>query len=229
MRRSLAAHMEAAAGRGQVVTAVTATHRHEEHVGNLEWAAHRSGAPVMLTQEAADRLHPPAPIPKVRTAVIGQPPSLRGRIVDSSAGIRVSGGRLEVLPAPGHSLDQMVLWDPDERVLLAGDAFMGAYFSSPNPDVDSRAWMATLQRPLDLDVAVMAEGHGHVYTLRRDAPEIPGVVQRTDPRQAIERKLEFLAWLDTRIAEARADGRTDNADVAACLPGAPLELATASR
>jgi glyoxylase-like metal-dependent hydrolase (beta-lactamase superfamily II)/predicted DCC family thiol-disulfide oxidoreductase YuxK len=218
MRPSLAVHLDAAAERGQVVTAVTATHRHEEHVGNLEWAARRSGVPVVLAQQVAGRLQPAAPIPPVRAAVIGQPPSLRGPVADADGGIAFRGGRLEVLPAPGHSSDHVVLWDPDERVLLAGDAFMGAYFSSPNDDVDSHAWMSTLQRLLDLDVSVMVEGHGHVHTLRQDVPAIPGVVQRTDPRRAIERKLEFLTWLDTRIAEARADGRTNNAAVAACFP-----------
>jgi glyoxylase-like metal-dependent hydrolase (beta-lactamase superfamily II) len=123
-----------------------------------------------------------------------------------------------VLAAPGHSPDHVVLWDPHERILLAGDAFMGAYFSSPNPDVDSRAWMATLRSFLDLDVTIMVEGHGHVHTLRDDVPAIPGVVLRVDPRRAIERKLEFLTWLDNRIAEARADGRGNNAAVAACFP-----------
>src|SRR5262249_5039754 len=52
----------------------------------------------------------------------------------------------------------------------------------------------------------------------RAVPGDPGVVQRADPRRAIERKLEFLIWLDTRIAEARADGRSDNSAVAACFP-----------
>jgi hypothetical protein len=44
------------------------------------------------------------------------------------------------------------------------------------------------------------------------------VVQRTDPRPAIERKLEFLTWLARRIAEARADGRGVHSAVAACFP-----------
>jgi glyoxylase-like metal-dependent hydrolase (beta-lactamase superfamily II)/predicted DCC family thiol-disulfide oxidoreductase YuxK len=218
MRRSLAAHLKDAARRGQPVTAVTATHGHEEHVGNLEWAADLAGAPVTLTPQVAQQLRPAAPIPIMRAAVIGRPPSVHGQVADASSGIRVTAGHLEVLPAAGHSPDHVVFWDPDERVLLAGDSFMGAYFSSPNPDVDSRAWMASLRRLLDLDVAVMVEGHGHVHTLRRDVPAVPGVVQRADPRRAIERKLEFLAWLDKRIAEARADGRSDNAAVAACFP-----------
>jgi predicted DCC family thiol-disulfide oxidoreductase YuxK len=41
---------------------------------------------------------------------------------------------------------------------------------------------------------------------------------RTFRRREIERKVEFLAWLDTRIAEATADGRPDNSAVAACFP-----------
>jgi glyoxylase-like metal-dependent hydrolase (beta-lactamase superfamily II)/predicted DCC family thiol-disulfide oxidoreductase YuxK len=218
MRRSLARHLREAARRGQPVTTVTATHGHEEHVGNLEWAAGLTGAALSLAPRVARRLRPASPIPVMRAAVIGRPPSVHGEVVDASPGIAVTGGQLEVLPAPGHSPDHVVFWDPEERVLLAGDSFMGAYFSSPNPDVDARAWMATLQRMLDLDIAVMVEGHGHVHTLRRDVPSVPGVVQRADPRRAIERKLEFLAWLDMRIAEARADGRSDNSAVAACFP-----------
>jgi glyoxylase-like metal-dependent hydrolase (beta-lactamase superfamily II) len=218
MRRSLAAHLRGAGARGQRLDVVTATHVHEEHCGNLEWAASRCGARLMLTSQQARLLRPARPVPLMRAAVIGQPPSLAGPVDDSSPGIELAGGHLEVRAAPGHSPDHVVLWDPDERVLLAGDAFMGPYFSSPNPDVDSRAWMATLQGLLDLDVRVMVEGHGHVHTLRADIPSVPGVVQRTDPRRAIERKLEFLSWLRRRIDEAATDGRSVNAAVAACFP-----------
>jgi glyoxylase-like metal-dependent hydrolase (beta-lactamase superfamily II) len=218
MRQSLARHLRGAAERGQPVTAVTATHAHEEHVGNLEWAARRTGAPVILAAPVAERLRPAAPIPRPRAAVIGQPPSLAGPVTDAAGAIPATPEHLQVLPAPGHSPDHVVLWDPDERVLLVGDTFLGQYFSSPNPDVDSRALMSTLEQLLDLDISVMVEGHGHVHTLRRDVPQVPGVVQRTDSRAAIERKLEFLRWLDARIVEARAEGRSTNAAVAACFP-----------
>jgi len=218
MRPSLAAHLQAAAGRGQPVATVTATHAHEEHVGNLEWAARRVGAPVLLAPQIAARLRPAAPIPRLRAAVLGQPSSLYGPVTDAAAGIAITGGHLQVLPAPGHSPEHVVLWDPQERVLLTGDCYLGRYFTAPNSDADSRALMSTLEHLLDLDVLVMVEGHGHVHTLRRDIPPIPGVVVRTDPRSAIERKLEFLTWLDTRIAEARAEGRSENATVAACFP-----------
>jgi glyoxylase-like metal-dependent hydrolase (beta-lactamase superfamily II)/predicted DCC family thiol-disulfide oxidoreductase YuxK len=218
MRRSLLAHLRAARSRGQQVQVITATHGHEEHIGNLDWAANRTGAPIVLAPQIERGLRHVPRLPRMRAAVIGQPPGLRRDVADASAGIEVRGGALQVIAAPGHSPDHVVLWDPNERVLLAGDAFMGEYFSSPNPDVDSRAWMATLRSFLDLDVTIMVEGHGHVHTLRNDVPDMPGVVLRADPRRAIERKLEFLTWLEKRIAEARADGRGDNAAVAACFP-----------
>lgn len=218
MRRSLAAHLRAAASRGQRVAAVTATHHHEEHVGNLEWAARRAAAPVMLADGVAGRLRPVASIPRARRLVIGQPPSLRSPVRAANESIPAGTAHLEVIKAPGHSPDHVVLWDPGERALLVGDAFMGAYFSSPNPDVDSRAWITTLKRLLDLDISIMVEGHGHVRTLRRDIRPVPGVVLRQDPRAEIARKLEFLTWLRARIAEARAEGRSDNAAVASCFP-----------
>jgi glyoxylase-like metal-dependent hydrolase (beta-lactamase superfamily II)/predicted DCC family thiol-disulfide oxidoreductase YuxK len=219
MRRSLTSHLHAAAQRGQTIAAVTATHGHEEHVGNLEWAAHLAGANLVLPERIAARLRPPAPIPWARAAVIGQPPGLHALVRDPGESIALAdGGRLEVIPAPGHSPDHVVFWDRAERVLLVGDAFMGSYFSSPNPDVDSRAWMATLRRLLDLDVQVMVEGHGHVHSLRTDVPPVPGVVRHSDPRAMLREKLEFLTWLDARISEARAEGRTKNATVAACFP-----------
>jgi glyoxylase-like metal-dependent hydrolase (beta-lactamase superfamily II)/predicted DCC family thiol-disulfide oxidoreductase YuxK len=218
MRRSLAAHLQGARARRQALSVVTATHAHEEHSGNLEWAASRCGAQVMLTAQQARLLQPARSIPVMRAATIGQPPSLTGPVANASSGLALADGYLEVLPAPGHSPDHVVLWDPEERVLLAGDAFMGPYFSSPNSDVDSRAWMTTLERLLDLKVSVMVEGHGHVHTLRADIPLVPGVVRRIDPRRAIERKLEFMSWLERRIDDAAADGRSVNAAVAACFP-----------
>lgn len=216
MRRSLDAHLR----RGHRVTSVTATHGHEEHVGNLEHAAAVTGAPLVLPGAIASGLRPAARIPRTRAAVIGQPPDLVGPVAEAAGGIieTEGGGRLEVIAAPGHSPDHVVLWDAQERVLLVGDTFMGVYFSSPNPDVDSRVWIETLRRLLDLDIGVMVEGHGHVHTLRRDIPERPGIVTRQDPRVAIERKLAFLTWLSERVTEAKAQGMSDNAAVAMAFP-----------
>ncbi|MGQ0574108.1 MAG: DCC1-like thiol-disulfide oxidoreductase family protein [Pseudonocardia sp.] len=217
MRRSLDRHLDRhGAAR---VAVVTATHAHEEHVGNLEWAAARTGARLVLPSQVSSQLRPAVRIPRTRAAVIGQPPALSGPVDDAGAAIELpEGGRLAVLPAPGHSPDHVVLWDDARRTALVGDSFMGAYFSSPNPDVDSRKWITTLERLLDLDVEVMVEGHGHVHSVRRDIRAVPGVVVRSDPRAALEEKLGFLRWLAERIELARDDGAGVRATVATCFP-----------
>ena len=57
---------------------------------------------------------------------------------------------------------------------------MGSYFATPNPDVDSRKWLVSLERLMELDIEILVEGHGHIHTLRADIPDIPG---RGDPRR----------------------------------------------
>jgi glyoxylase-like metal-dependent hydrolase (beta-lactamase superfamily II) len=134
---------------------------------------------------------------------------------------RVITGRvcdLETFPTPGHCHDHLCLYDGREKILFAGDSFMGAYFSAPNPDVDSRAWIATLRRLLDLDIEILIEGHGHIHTLRPDIPESCPLVVRQDPRQALSEKLRFCEWLQDQIEAGLAEGLTLRAIEVTCFP-----------
>ena len=108
-------------------------------------------------------------------------------------------GQLRVISTPGHCDDHVVLYDYKEKLLIAGDAFMGSYFATPNPDVDSCKWIASLERLLELDIEILVEGHGHIHTLRADIPSFAGVVIRQDPRAAILEKLDYLRWLRKQI------------------------------
>ena len=53
MRNALRRHLDA---RPIAIHAVTATHHHEEHSGNLEWLASRAGAKLLLTPGIRERL-----------------------------------------------------------------------------------------------------------------------------------------------------------------------------
>jgi glyoxylase-like metal-dependent hydrolase (beta-lactamase superfamily II) len=110
------------------------------------------------------------------------------------------------------------LYDPREKILFAGDCFMGAYFSAPNPDVDSRAWIETLRRLLELDIEILVEGHGHIHTLRPDIPESCPLVVRSDPRQALHEKLQFCEWLRDQIDAGIAEGLAFSAIEVTCFP-----------
>jgi glyoxylase-like metal-dependent hydrolase (beta-lactamase superfamily II) len=216
MRRSLERHLEGATAGS--VTAVTATHAHEEHVGNLEWAANRTAAPLYLPGVLARHLRSPRRLPIARAFAFGRPHALTCQVSDTAAGIPIDNGCLEVIPAPGHSAEHVALFDPQQRVLLVGDTFIGAYFSAANAETDGNAWLGTLRRLLDLDFDLMVEGHGRVHTLRRDVPAIPGVVIREDPRLIMAAKLRFLTRLARRARAARDRGLSLNRAVAEAFP-----------
>jgi hydroxyacylglutathione hydrolase len=215
MRRSLARHIRRMKPK---ITKVIATHAHEEHVGNLNWLSKLTGAPLYVSEMTARFLTPFKKLPWVRATIIGQPPNLEqpyhllGETVDTDSAC------LQVIPTPGHCDDHVVLYDPKERVLLAGDAFMGSYFATPNPDVDSRKWLLSLERLMELDIEILVEGHGHIHTLRIDIPDFPGIVIRQDPKVAIAEKLGYLRWLREQIEVGFKEGLPVRVIEASCFP-----------
>ena len=215
MRRSLARHLRRLKPR---ITKIVATHAHEEHVGNLNWLSDLTGAPIYVSEMTARFLTPCKKLPWVRATIIGQPPNLKqpfhllGETVDGDS------TRLQVIVTPGHCDDHIALYDPKEKVLLAGDAFMGSYFATPNPDVDSRKWLLSLERLMELDIEILVEGHGHIHTLREDIPDFPGVVIREDPKIAIAQKLDYMRWLREQIETGFQEQLPVRVIEASCFP-----------
>ena len=215
MRRSLARHLQQLK---PVISTIVATHAHEEHVGNLNWLSDKTGAPICVSEMTARFLTPFKKLPFVRAVVIGQPPNLKPPFQILQSTIDTNSGHLQVIASPGHCDDHVVLYDPAEKILLAGDAFMGTYFATPNPDVDSRKWLTTLQRLLELDIEILVEGHGHIHTLRPDVPDFPGVVIRQDPRAAIAEKLAYMRWLREQVEAGFEEKLPIRAIEASCFP-----------
>ncbi len=171
MRRSLQRHLRQIK---PTITRVVATHAHEEHVGNLNWLSELAGTPVYVSEMTARFLTPFKKLPWVRATIIGQPPNLKEPYRMLGDTVDTESGQLRVIATPGHCDDHIVLYDPKEKLLLAGDAFMGSYFATPNPDVDSHKWLVSLERLMELDIEILVEGHGHIHTLRADIPDLRG-------------------------------------------------------
>ncbi|PYV95986.1 MAG: hypothetical protein DMG89_19475 [Acidobacteria bacterium] len=215
MRRSLAHHLRQTTPK---ITKIIATHAHEEHVGNLNWLSNATGAPIYVSEMTSQFLRPFKKLPWVRSLIIGQPPDLRPPFQLLKQTVETLSTYLQVIATPGHCDDHVVLYDPKEKVLLAGDAFMGSYFATPNPDVDSRKWLVSLERVLELNIEILVEGHGHIHTLRKDIPDFPGVVIRQDPKAAISEKLDYLRWLREQIEAGFQEHLPTRVVEATCFP-----------
>jgi glyoxylase-like metal-dependent hydrolase (beta-lactamase superfamily II) len=214
MRNALRRHLDA---KPVTIHAVTATHHHEEHSGNLEWLSSRANADLLLTSKISDRLRA-LRIPWMRRRIIGQPEPLRVSVKRLGNRLPTAQGELQVIPTPGHSDDHVSFYDPALKLLFVGDSFMGTYFSSPNPDVDSLVWIQTLERLLDLGVEIMVEGHGHIHTLSSAIPDIPDVVIRRAPEAELRAKLAFFRWIRQQVVTGQAEGMPASAIAASCFP-----------
>jgi glyoxylase-like metal-dependent hydrolase (beta-lactamase superfamily II)/predicted DCC family thiol-disulfide oxidoreductase YuxK len=215
MRKSLERHLRQVRPH---ITKVIATHAHEEHVGNLNWLSELTGAPVYVSEMTARFLRPFKKLPWVRATIIGQPPNLEDPYRVLADRVDSESQQLKVIATPGHCDDHIVLYDPKEKLLLAGDAFMGSYFATPNPDVDSHKWLVSLERLMELDIDILVEGHGHIHTLRADIPDFPGVVIREDPKLAISQKLDYMRWLREQIEAGFREGLPVRVIEASCFP-----------
>ncbi len=129
MRRSLARHLRQVKPK---ITKVIATHAHEEHIGNLNWLSEVTGAPICVSELTARFLTPIQEAPlgtrydNRSASDLKQPYHLLDETIDSDSGFS-QGGR----GTPGHCDDHIALYDPDEKVLLAGDAFVGSFVCNP--------------------------------------------------------------------------------------------------
>ncbi|GIJ20935.1 MBL fold metallo-hydrolase [Micromonospora lutea] len=149
---------------GRRVTAIIATHAHDDHVRVAPQLARATGAPVLL--HPADRVlwdlvHP------------DEPPS---GTLDDGQTIEVGGTTLIVLHTPGHSPGACCLYAPELGVVFTGDTLFaggpgatGRSYSDFGTIVESiRGRLLTLAPD-----TVVHTGHGDSTTIGAEAPQLP--------------------------------------------------------
>jgi glyoxylase-like metal-dependent hydrolase (beta-lactamase superfamily II) len=220
---------EARFGEGARPAAIVLTHGHGDHAGSAKALAEMWNLPVFahslempyLTGRSA---YPPKD-PTVGGAVAFLSRFIPARSFDLRPHVEalMAGGRVPHspdwtwIPAPGHAPGQVALWNAEDRVLLAGDAFstldldswtgllLGTPKLAPPPKPFTYDWTQTrdsVRALASLEPLVVACGHGepmageHVAgELRRFAHDFPmpkhGRYVR-EPGQADERGVRYI-------------------------------------
>ena len=204
----------------QSLDAVLCTHWHEEHIGNVAALGYLLQIPVYGTDLTLAEIRKPSPLPWYRELFIGNPGCTTAdeavELKPLYRSVTVGETRLRVVDSPGHCSGHVSFYDPKARILFAGDSFMGEFFTAPNADVDSHTWIETLERYTELDIDILVDGHGKVYTLNSEVPDVVGVVVRADPNELIRTKLEFTRWAADVVREGERRG-LDYRTIETCL------------
>jgi glyoxylase-like metal-dependent hydrolase (beta-lactamase superfamily II) len=159
------------------------THGHGDHIGNSPALAERCDAPVMgheadlpFFQKSPDL---PAKSPFQRTLLrladrflFQQPPLIVDVFLEEGQKIPSSSG-WEVLYTPGHTPGSISFYQPEQGILLCGDALFnqhpatrirGLRLPLPLISVDSQTARASVQKLAHLDLKIICPGHGFPLT-----------------------------------------------------------------
>jgi glyoxylase-like metal-dependent hydrolase (beta-lactamase superfamily II) len=189
------------------IRAIVATHSHEEHIGNVDLAASLTDAPILGSTATLEAIASPEIISVPRQLLMGQPaPQPLADRRHLSDELSTQATRLRVLPSDGHCKGHASLYDPERRILFAGDSFLQTIFTAPNRDVSGDDWIATLRLYQSLDIATLIGSHGCIFSTDPSIPTLPFVVRRRSPNEMIARKLEFTLWAAGAVADGEHRG-----------------------
>jgi glyoxylase-like metal-dependent hydrolase (beta-lactamase superfamily II) len=158
------------------VAAILITHAHADHFGGAGELKRRTGAPVWAPAFEAAVVENPALEPVYLFAGAQPPRELEGKFILAQPcpvdGLlqpgrqELHGFEVEIIPAPGHAHNQMMVGAPQEGVCFAADAFfppevLDKYGIPFYVDIDQT--LTTLGALPGLPYGVFAQGHGDAY------------------------------------------------------------------
>jgi glyoxylase-like metal-dependent hydrolase (beta-lactamase superfamily II) len=133
-------HIERVAERAGRIEAILVTHHHPDHAPGAALLSTLAGAPVRAFRPRE-----------------GEAPMADGEEAEGG------GARLVAVHTPGHSGDHLVFHELEAEALFTGDAVLGRGTSVVDPpEGDLRAYLASLERMLELRPRRLYPGHGPV-------------------------------------------------------------------
>jgi glyoxylase-like metal-dependent hydrolase (beta-lactamase superfamily II) len=178
-----------AALNGRQINTICCTHHHEDHTGNCAILAEHHRCPVFLRrpearwQEGMEKLH------GYRRFWWGTPDPYQPEELPDE--IESGGRRLRVVPAPGHSQNQVAFFEEASGYVFTGDLFVSPGASAVLIWEDPWAAVASLRRVAALRPRRMLTSHGLVVD---------------DPVSQLEVKAQRIEAAAGRAVELMADG-----------------------
>jgi glyoxylase-like metal-dependent hydrolase (beta-lactamase superfamily II) len=145
---------------------VVNTHWHSDHVG-ANGTLQSGGAAIAASKpdaEAVERRDPGCCVAEYLDQPVA--PYNVDEPLDDGQVLRLGRAEWQIISTPGHTPGHLALWQPDEQILVVGDALSDydvgwVNLALDGPDAASTA-LASLQRLADLGPTVLLPAHGPI-------------------------------------------------------------------
>lgn len=153
---------------------ILCTHTHRDHSPAAALLAKATGAQVIGMPAPDDPGHDTTFAPD--------------RVARDGERLQLGDVALTAVHTPGHASNHLCFLFEPTRMLFTGDHMMqGSTVVITPPDGDMRQYLASLERLLGLDIAVVAPGHGYLIG---------------EPHREVRRLIEHRHWREARVLDA---------------------------
>lgn len=164
------------------------THHHEDHSGNARRFV-KKGLPVWASATTAAIMAKGFDLHFYEKIIWGKAPKAQLKIFPPE--VQTPHYRFRVLPAPGHSIDQVVLHEAEQGWLFSADAFLAEKVKIFRADEDFTQMVMTLKMLMELNVRKIFCAHRPVMK---------------NAREALRRKLDYMLELEQEVNKLALQG-----------------------
>ncbi|MCB2188708.1 MAG: MBL fold metallo-hydrolase [Deltaproteobacteria bacterium] len=176
---------------GRQLDTVVNTHHHEDHSGGNAELARRLGVRLLASAAAGEEIRRGFYMQPYRQLVWGEfEPSETAPLGDT---LRAGPHTFQVLPAPGHAEDHVVLVEPDEGWAFVGDLYVARRPKTARPEDDSIVTRLSLEKLRALGPRTLFTGLGEVVT---------------EAIAALDECITHLAEMEAQVKALTAQGLT---------------------
>ena len=164
---------------------IVLTHHHEDHSGNVEAIKKAKSIPAYGSELCREKMSKHITVDFGRWMTWGSFKTADIKPFESDV-IETSQYRFEIIPTPGHAIDQVSLYESNEGWLFSGDIFVHDYIKMFMRDEIIGDQIHSIRRLLELDFSKMFCNHQPVMS---------------DPKSRLRNKLNFLEDFYGKVAE----------------------------
>lgn len=172
------------------VEQIMITHYHEDHTGNVDHLQRHFDCPAYASPACCEIMKSPPKISLAQQLTWGDRPAYPhlSPITDQ---VSTPNHRFQIIPAPGHAPDMVVLYEPERRWLFSADLYVNHYIGYMLPEESIQQQIDSIRRVLELDFDVLFCGHNPQFQ---------------DGKKMLAKKLAFLEGFFESVADLHQKG-----------------------